>query len=110
MVRAAVFELAKGTPADVVPEIDTLYPVGAASEIEAGTVKLTRRVEPTTVVTAVAAVFTGTPPPVGLRLTVVLVPVIVPVGNPDPVTLTLVTPGCAVEGEAADVNVTADVC
>jgi hypothetical protein len=67
IVSEAVFELAKAAPEEAMPEIPTLYGVGAVSWIEAGIVKVTRSVVPATVATAVAVVLTAVPPAAGVR-------------------------------------------
>jgi hypothetical protein len=78
--------------------------VGPPTITEAGTVKLTRRVVPVTVVTAVAVVVVTAEGPV--RVTVTLAGNIVPDGKFEPNTATLVTPGSAVAGLAAPMSVT----
>lgn len=60
--------------------------------IDAGTMKVTRRVLPMIVVTEVALVVTADPPAVGVTETTVLAGEIVPDGKPEPVTFTTVTP------------------
>jgi len=109
IVNAEVFELAKAVPFVIVPDMATRYTVGLVTEIAAGIVKMIRRVEPTTVVTAVACVTTALPPAVGVRLTVVFAGWIVPSGNPEPVRIMLETPGWPLAGAVAGVSVMAAV-
>jgi hypothetical protein len=66
---------------------------GAPTEMEAGIKKLIRRVLATTVAIDEAGVVVAFPPADGVRDTVTFAGEIVPSGNPDPVTVTLVTPG-----------------
>jgi hypothetical protein len=108
-VSAAEFELwntMAGVAAEL-PEIVTLYAVGTTTTTDAGTVNVTRRVVPATVVTAVAWVATAAPPVAGVSVTVTFAAAIVPTGKFDPVTLTLVTPGSAALGEVLGKSVTA---
>ena len=104
-----MFELAKAAPVEVLPDSETRYDAGSFRVIDEGTVKLTRRVVPVMVVTAVALVVTAVPPDAGSSFTSVSAGKMVPAGNPEPVMLTLVTPLCAVAGDAAGESVTA-VC
>lgn len=69
-VRVAEFELANETLAVVAPCTVTEYCVGLLMEIEAGIVKVTRRVDPTIVATADAAAATEAPPADGVSETV----------------------------------------
>ncbi|MDX2149375.1 MAG: hypothetical protein SFV54_01475 [Bryobacteraceae bacterium] len=69
--------------------------------IAAGMVKVTRRVVPTMVVTAVALVVTAAPPAAGSSLTSVSAGWMVPVGKLEPVTLTAVRPAWPEVGAAA---------
>jgi hypothetical protein len=105
-VSAAVLVLANAVFVAVVPVIETAYEVGAATEIEAGMVNVTRRVLPAIVVTAVDGVVTAAPPAAGSSETVTAVSWIVPVGKPEPVRLMTVIPGCPEAGEAAGERVT----
>jgi hypothetical protein len=63
--------------------------------------KLTRRDVPVTVATVLAVVVTAGPPDGGVSATVTAAGEIVPVGNPDPMTVTTWTPGCAADGATA---------
>jgi len=71
------------------------YGVGAATVRDAGTRKVTRRIVPITVAIAVAVVVAVGPAPVvtGAKVSVMLAGAVAAPGNPDPVTLTLVSPG-----------------
>ena len=84
---------------------------GAGGFTLAGTVKVTLRVVPTTVVTAVAGVvtvaFASVPAAVGLRVTVTLAGRMVPAGKLAPVRPITVTPGSADVGDGVGVRVTA---
>ena len=62
-------------------------------------------VEPTTVPTLDAVVVTALPA-LGVNVTVTAEAEIVPLGNPEPVTDTLVTPGCPDEGLAEALSLT----
>jgi hypothetical protein len=106
-VRAAGLLLTKAAPVVVVPAIETLYAVGTVTVSEAGTWKVTRRVVPRIVCTAVAVAWpVGGPEVAGCKATVTLAGEIVPEGKPDPVTLMIVTPACPALGEAGDVSFT----
>lgn len=65
IVRVALFELANAVLSEVVPETPTRYAVGVETLIDAGVKKVTRRVLPTTVVTADGFVVTAAPPAAG---------------------------------------------
>lgn len=69
--------------------------------------KLTRRDDPVTSTTDDAATVAVGPVPVvsGDKVTVTAVGAIVPVGYPEPVTVTTFTPGCAVAGDGTLTNV-----
>jgi hypothetical protein len=101
--------LANLVPAVVCPAIRTEYVVGAATLTADGTVKLTRRVEPVTTVTAVDVAVAAGPPAAGVNVTVTPVAAMVPAGKPDPVRFTTWIPACAKVGDGVGVNVTA-VC
>lgn len=87
---------------DDVPESATVYCFAVGVDNETGTGKVTRRVEPITVTTEVARTFTVRPLPgtTGDKVTVISPGAMVPAGKGEPVTLTLVRPGVAVEGVA----------
>ena len=68
---------------------------------------ITRRVLPTIVVTELAFVTTEAPPPAAnCMVTFVFEGKIVPLGNPEPVMVMLVTPACPAVGVAAGDRVT----
>jgi hypothetical protein len=71
---------------------------------------VTRRVVPETRATPDAVPDTVGPPPAdaGATVTVTSPGAIVPAGKFEPVTATVVTPGCAAAGDAVDVSVTLD--
>jgi hypothetical protein len=93
-VKEAVFTLTKAVPSAVLPAMETLYGAGAVTTIDAGIVKLTRRVLPTTVVTEEAAVVArGGPALAGVNTTDTFGGRMVAFGNPEPVSVTMVTPG-----------------
>jgi len=100
--RADVLLLAKDVPVAVVPEIETVYVVGEATTMAAGIWKVTRRTVPEMVATEVADAVT----PAGCRFTVTSAGGIVPDGNPEPVTLTLVNPACPAVGDTEELSVT----
>jgi hypothetical protein len=106
-VKEAALELAKAVPAELLPEIETLYAAGADTLTEPGIVNVTRRVVPVTVARAVACVLTPVPPLLGVSVTVTLAGRIVPTGKFEPVTLMLVTPGSPTLGEALGKSVIA---
>ena len=69
--------------------------------------KLTLRVLPTTVVTAVAVVVPfGGPEVAGLKVTVTFAAGMLPVGKPEPVTLLFVMPAWPTLGEVGELRVT----
>ncbi len=69
--------------------------------------KLTLRVLPTIVVIAVAVVVPlGGPAADGFKITDTLAAGMLPVGNPEPVTLMFVMPGWPALGEAGELRVT----
>jgi len=105
-VTDALFVLANATEVDVAPEMDTTYSVGAATLIEDGIRKVTRRVDPIIVVTAVAGAVTSPPPEEGCSCTLVLPGVMVPAGKPVPVTFTLTAPACPEAGAVSGESVT----
>src|SRR5262245_3481578 len=105
-VSKAEFELPNAMPCDVVPETFTWNTSGAATRIWAGMIKVTRRVDPMIVVTAVAFAMKGAPPKADVRLTSVFAGRMVPDGNPLPVTLMFVTPGSPDAGAGVGVSVT----
>jgi hypothetical protein len=75
--------------------------------MEDGMINVTRRVLPTTVVTELAFVTTaGAPPAANSMVTFVSEGKIVPLGNPVPVIVMLVTPACPAVGVAAGDRVT----
>jgi hypothetical protein len=80
--------------------------VAAVTEIEAGIKKATVSVVPVPGVTLLAVVVTGVPPLLGVSVTVTLAGEIVPLGNPEPVTETLVSPACPEVGLVAAFSVT----
>jgi hypothetical protein len=91
-VKEEVFTLAKAVPSAVLPAMEMLYGAGDVTAIDAGIVKLTRRVLPTTVVTAEAAVVArGGPAFAGVKITDTFAGRMVPFGNPEPVSVTIVT-------------------
>jgi hypothetical protein len=82
--------------------------VGDATTREAGIVKLTLRVLPRTVAIAVAVVVAlGGPALTGVKVTETLAARMVPIGNPEPVTLMFVTPACPAPGVVGELRVTA---
>ena len=99
MVNEAWLELANVAPEVVLPDKETRYGAGAATLIELGIRKVTRRVVPIMVVTRVAAAVTGEPEGAKARLTVMADGSIIPSGNPEPVTVTVVIPGWPVVGD-----------
>ena len=80
--------------------------MGVATEIEAGTKKLTVLVDPVPGVTLDAVVVVAVPPAFGVSVTVTFAAQIVPLGNPEPVTEAVVTPACAVVGVVAELSLT----
>ena len=88
-VNEALFVLAKATPAEVRPVIDTRYWVGVETVIVLGIWNVTRRVVPMTVATALAGVVPPGPPAAGSTSTVTSAGAITPDGKFDPVTLML---------------------
>ena len=80
--------------------------MGAETIIVAGTMKATRLVVPTTVVTVVALVVAAVPPAAGDKLMVTEAGWIVPAGKLEPVRVMLVTPGCPELGVTAVESVT----
>jgi hypothetical protein len=75
-----------------------------------GTRKETSLIVPAIVATFVAVVVTAVPPPGGVNVIVTFAGEIVPVGNPLPRRVILVTPACPVEGviEVRDTDARAD--
>jgi len=76
--------------------------VGVDTETEEGTTKVMVAVEPVPGVTVAAVVVTAVPPLLGVRVTVTLAGEIDPLGNPEPVTDTVVRPGSADVGLVAE--------
>jgi hypothetical protein len=75
--------------------------------MEDGMINVTRRVLPTTVVTELDFVTTaGVPPAANSMVTFVFEGKIVPLGNPEPVMVMLVTPACPAIGVATGDSVT----
>jgi hypothetical protein len=79
--------------------------VGVDTEIDAGTRKAIVFVVPVPGVTPVAVVVTAVPP-LGVSVTVTLAGEIVPLGNPEPVTDTVVSPACPDVGLVAALSFT----
>src|SRR5437879_362510 len=69
--------------------------------------KVTRQVVPVMSVAAVILADSAGPLVAGARLTIVWAGVTIPLGKPDPVRFTIVTPGWATPGEVGEVSVTA---
>ena len=65
-----------------------------------------RRMVPKTVATARALVLALGPETAGFNVTITFAAGIVPLGNPDPVTLTRAPPACAALGEVGELRVT----
>ena len=94
MVIVFAVEVKVAPDGDAVPERLISAVNGEPDARLAGIRKDTCRVAPITVVTAVAAVVTALPFPAdGVSVTVTAAGVIVPAGNLEPVTVTLVTSG-----------------
>lgn len=110
IVNPAVLLLANVTAVVVLPAIDTRYGTGDVIERLLGTTNVTRRVVPTSV-----AMLTGVPETVGpapavagWKVTTTSDGTMVPDGKFEPVTDTVVMPGCAAAGEADDASVMLD--
>ena len=88
------------------PEIETSYTVAAVTEIEVGIRNAIVSLVPVPGVTPLAVVVTGVPPLFGVSVTVTLAGEIVPLGNPEPVTETVVSPACPEVGMVAAFSVT----
>jgi hypothetical protein len=106
IVSDVLLELANVVPSDAVPEIETRYAVGAVTLIYDGMTNITRRVEPTTVVTETALVETAGPPIDGSSLTLVFAGKTAAAGKPEPVRVILVTPAWPAAGVATGVRTT----
>jgi hypothetical protein len=74
--------------------------------MEAGIVKVTRRVVPKIVVTADGVAVVAVPPLCGVSVTVTLAGLIVPLGYPEPVTMMTLLPGAPLVGDVVVVRVT----
>jgi hypothetical protein len=79
--------------------------VGDDTDTVEGTIKPTLYSVPATFVTVLAGKVIAEPPAVGVRVTVTVAGVIVPVGNPLPRSVMFVMPGCPEDG-VTEVRVT----
>jgi hypothetical protein len=107
MVKLAEFLLENATLAEVEPLIVTCELTRAAADVsDAGTTNVTRRIDPNMVTTFWDFTVTGEPfPEGGVIVTETHVGQIVPLGNPLPVTLTVVISGGASPGVVTAFNV-----